>query len=898
MKQRPEQFCEDLYMQPQRGSAFARTVLPVQRLASSAGNYQDDFSARPSLPGNPISAFRQPQADPAISTDHANVRPQSIDGSAQDQYDDFAETVSIDDISSEMHGLQCRFVQDVVVGDGSEGRHFANTSLARIENWNGTAADALVDGVSVSKLVIKPEFPVLASLRVYTLPLNSQRTAVARNAQRLNDWLTHEGEYRRNHHIWEAERRRLEDLLTRRMVTYSRMWVKQMMYNRFDTAIDHWCRHYNDLLHPAEDLDPNIVKSIIYQESRMGTAGRHLMPPPSDWTSAERHPIRSRFNLAQAIDSWGPQQWLMMQEMAPALFSRHHLDALESGRRWMGMRNTEYAHHATFMTALREFFQHRDAAGNNFMGTPGRDLHEDYAFWIRTAIRWLFVKYQSLTSPNWREAVRAYNGSGESARRYRDAVMARVGDSDAYAAETSDAWITPGVSLTRAIGALSLPQCDSQQNAYESEISLVDHSEVLEQAHAVPLGSSGDVNKTRWRDPVAYNYRMAHPVLELIEATPRPPRYVVLLDHHVKPSVVSGTGASATWLRSGSAVRLTPSRMQPGYSTSATALQSALNTLMTQAPYASVSQRGGRLAVALVDLTGSRIVAPHFAAFQPDKSFYAASLAKIVPLYAAQQLRTDLEHAAGQTTGLVRATVERGWRTKGVGRWDLPLIQSIFDGIGSASSSTIPTTPHFSSAFKNLLLNIVQNSNRAASRTIELLGYRYMASLIWQAGLHDRTHGGLWCASRFGGSGAWRGRYRRNWQQRFIGSPRGKQYHDVTARSAANYFTLLAQNRLLDATGTTRLLSLLSRATTWFKGWLTTAHRTPSKVYAKVGLYSSRKNGIRVAHEAALIERTAGSKRLRYVAVILTQNPYARGHANYMDSLITALDELIVRNNP
>lgn len=446
MKQQPDQFYDNVCMQPQQHE----TRLP--------GNDQDDISIRPSLPGNPPTALRQSQTDSEIFSGEY-TDSQLSNGIVQLPVERYEETISIDDISSEMRGLQCRFVQDVVVGAGDERRYFANDSLARIENWNGTAADALIDGISVSKLVINPEFPTVASLRIYTLPLDSQRTAVARNARELNDWIARESEYRRNHSAWEAERRRLEELLTRRMVTYSRMWVKLMMYNRFDSDIDHWTRHYNGLLHPADDLDPNIVKSIIYQESRMGTAGRHLMPPPSDWGSAERHPIRSRFNLAQAIDSWGPQQWLMMQEMAPALFSHHHLDALAAGRRWMGMRNTEYAHHATFMAAMRDFFQHRDAAGNNFMGTPGRDLHEDYAFWIRTAIRWLFVKYQSLSPPSWNEAVRAYNGSGESARRYRDAVMARVGGNGAYAAETSNAWVTPGVSLlqtNRLIGVQSL----------------------------------------------------------------------------------------------------------------------------------------------------------------------------------------------------------------------------------------------------------------------------------------------------------------------------------------------------------------------------------------------------------------------------------------------------------
>jgi hypothetical protein len=86
------------------------------------------------------------------------------------------------------------------------------------------------------------------------------------------------------------------------------------------------------------------------------------------------------------------------------------------------------------MRALREFFEHRDA-GRNLMGTPGRDLHEDYTFWIRTAIRWLFEKFRRLGKPSWSEAVRAYNGTGAEARRYRAAVMARAGSLEPFSAE-------------------------------------------------------------------------------------------------------------------------------------------------------------------------------------------------------------------------------------------------------------------------------------------------------------------------------------------------------------------------------------------------------------------------------------------------------------------------------
>lgn len=344
----------------------------------------------------------------------------------------YTETIDVDDVATEMNGLRCHF-DAMYTSRRSDGtsRMFHDGAILFIQDWNGTNANAVVDGFDVPKLIISPYTDRVRNVRWYVVGLEGQRRAIQDNARRLREWISNGGRGAR----WEAEKRRLEDLLARRQTVYSRMWVRQMMYNRFDIAIAHWTRHYNTMLRPADDLDPSIVKSMFYQESRLGTSGRHLMPPPSDWSSGDRHPIRSRFNIGQAIDSWGPQQWLMIREMAPAIHTRYGLDALEPSSRWLGMSNDDYASHPTFMTALREFFEYR-SGGQNLMGTAGRDLHEDYGFWIRTAIRWLFLKYERLRTPTWSEAVRAYNGSGTRARAYRDAVMARVGSDDPFAAES------------------------------------------------------------------------------------------------------------------------------------------------------------------------------------------------------------------------------------------------------------------------------------------------------------------------------------------------------------------------------------------------------------------------------------------------------------------------------
>jgi hypothetical protein len=346
------------------------------------------------------------------------------------------EAIDVDDVAVEMNGLDCRFEETVNARNPAGATHaFAAGATAQVTDWNGTGADALIAGFPISKISVAPHYPPVAAMREYAVALGAQRKAIRKNERQLREWLVQEPSGASGGRSWEEEKSRLEDLLSRRRVVYSRMWVRQMMYNRFDQDIERWTGHYNGMFSPNPALDPNIPKSLFYQESRMGTSGAHLMPPPSDWSSPDHHPLRSRFNIGQAIDSWGPQQFLMIREMGPAIATRHGLDALATGSRWFAMSNADYAAHPTFMRAMKEFFQARSSAGRNLMGTPGRDLHEDYTFWIRTALRWLFEKFRRLTRSSWSEAVRAYNGSGSSALQYRIEVMSRVGDTDPFAAE-------------------------------------------------------------------------------------------------------------------------------------------------------------------------------------------------------------------------------------------------------------------------------------------------------------------------------------------------------------------------------------------------------------------------------------------------------------------------------
>ncbi|HVG59606.1 MAG TPA: hypothetical protein VNA24_13700, partial [Hyalangium sp.] len=135
-----------------------------------------------------------------------------------------------------------------------------------------------------------------------------------------------------------------------------------------------------------------------------------------------------RFNIVQAIDSAEEQQLLMMEEMAyTEIFLAYDLPKLKKEYKSKGLSRDQFYtwEGGKFVSAMDAFFKYRNGSGKSLMGRA-RDLYEDYEFWLRTATRWLFIKYE-IAGKDWKEAVRAYNGSGSKAQGYRNRVMARVG---------------------------------------------------------------------------------------------------------------------------------------------------------------------------------------------------------------------------------------------------------------------------------------------------------------------------------------------------------------------------------------------------------------------------------------------------------------------------------------
>ena len=202
-------------------------------------------------------------------------------------------------------------------------------------------------------------------------------------------------------------------------------------------------------------------------ESMASTAGKYLVE-----TSA----VMTRFNVLQAVDSRGPQQFLMMKEIEPDLLKSKGLEkvidhqaALEEEWTKLEARKTRTARQQArldYLDTLR--FSHAAARRSptwgpfvrkypdvditpkpsaktkswdvvtQFLngGSPQRKY--DYSFWIRTGVRWLFEKRKGVST--WSDAVRAFNGIGGRADFYRAVVLTRARAAAGAAGIIDDVW--------------------------------------------------------------------------------------------------------------------------------------------------------------------------------------------------------------------------------------------------------------------------------------------------------------------------------------------------------------------------------------------------------------------------------------------------------------------------
>lgn len=353
--------------------------------------------------------------------------------------------------------------------------------------------------------------------------------------------------------------------------------------------------------------------------------------------------------------------------------------------------------------------------------------------------------------------------------------------------------------------------------------------------------------------------------------------------------------------------------------------------------------------IALVDLTKDPN-APDFAGWNHKAPTFPASMAKLIPMYAAFQLRADLNAIqsglGGAPAADVFAEARRQWvatqtlpsgasvapvsgalgRQGDLVTWNgkpvalpansfLPNLEAIF---GTGAGFPFKSTPFGvlgSSVCSGLCheidefvilerierfgnggdrkhgflqrqkLSVGFSNNAAATSCIEDIGFPYIASLLIQSGLWDPARGGgLWLGAGYGGL-SWRA------------SPLGGSTVAATPGALAALLTLIARDLTVDAASSAAMRALFNKngypgtyTRSGFKDGLDAEllrlGRPRAEVFSKLGLLSGPE------YDCAIIERTEGATRLKYVAVAMNIPGTA-----VMKQLIVELDRCIRINN-
>jgi hypothetical protein len=292
------------------------------------------------------------------------------------------------------------------------------------------------------------------------------------------------------------------------------------------------------------------------------------------------------------------------------------------------------------------------------------------------------------------------------------------------------------------------------------------------------------------------------------------------------------------------------------------------------------------LGVAIIDLTG-RTRRPDgagwitFAGWNMFDLRFAGSLVKIAAMFAAFRLRNNLRIAANEVNANdgkeVFKIITADW--KGVvetavssGKPDFPILHQIFTIGGSVGAWNID----FSTTYRHHMeLMIGHSDNHSASVCIDRIGFQYLNGALAAEGLYSAEFGGLWLGGNYAG---------KNWML----EPRTKLTHvGATANAVAEFLTLLEDSRLVSTDASDEMRHIMGLAGSWFQEGLAKARppRPITNIYAKVGLKGT-------LHDCAVIERSAGGKRIRYAAVVL-----GAPSAKVIRDLAVKLDDYILASN-
>ena len=286
--------------------------------------------------------------------------------------------------------------------------------------------------------------------------------------------------------------------------------------------------------------------------------------------------------------------------------------------------------------------------------------------------------------------------------------------------------------------------------------------------------------------------------------------------------------------------------------------------------------------IALVDLTGKKINKPEFAGWHFMQPFYGASTIKILPVYVLFQLRSDLRYLAATK----RITSITALKTEAAKLWATPPFAAYImqgrltyktKGSRSGTKRYLPDIDwlfEFDSShvlqFKTQATTLLSGFSDKAkiSKLIEKIGCPYIASVTVQAGISIEGYNKKSSWKKHFGGGAW---IQTDYLDHQLGRwypKRGPFWISATAYSMATFFTLLAQEKLVDSTSSKDLKRFYNAKTGagCADPWPNSLNHFD--IWAKCGQSGTKKHGVyKWTHNAALLD----DKKHRFVLVVLTR---------------------------
>lgn len=306
-------------------------------------------------------------------------------------------------------------------------------------------------------------------------------------------------------------------------------------------------------------------------------------------------------------------------------------------------------------------------------------------------------------------------------------------------------------------------------------------------------------------------------------------------------------------------------------------LQSCLDTGLKKM---GAGQPKGRYGLAVVDLTGDKVMKPEFAHINSEEAMYGASQSKTGALIAAHQLLFD-----------ARALYQK---LKEQGKGDLATLKAQVKEIYAKDNpwhdfdlmfQFDPKNPEkpleFKESFHNDFDQMMRISNNwIASKVIKTVGFNFINSTLWQMGIYDPSRGGgLWVGRAYGGGQMWHR------------DPVANLSHGINPLSLAKAMTLIAQYRMINKEMSQSILRHLANTRfriKFVKGLIRLGLKVnrdgdslkdPTKkaeVYRKSG---TMKGSNPISHDATIVKRTVckdkeckTTENLRYVATGASRN--------------------------